>query len=139
MAEKTLKLEIVTPEKSVVSENARIVMAPAALGEFGVLPGHTPFMTNLKMGAVRFVDQDGKERMVFVSGGFAEALPTKVTILAESAERRREIDVTRAKAALERAEKRLASEERENIDFVRARAALARAILRIRLAETPRI
>ncbi|MBR9981674.1 MAG: F0F1 ATP synthase subunit epsilon [Desulfatitalea sp.] len=139
MAEKTLKLEIVTPEKSVVSENARIVMAPAVLGEFGVLPGHTPFMTNLKMGTVRFVDQDGKERMVFVSGGFAEALPTKVTILAESAERRREIDVTRAKAALERAEKRLASEERENIDFVRARAALARAILRIRLAETPRI
>lgn len=139
MAEKTLKLEIVTPEKSVVSETARIVMAPAALGEFGVLPGHTPFMTNLKLGTVRYVDDGGKERLVFVSGGFAEALPNKVTILAESAERRREIDVDRAKAALERAEKRLASEDREGIDFMRARAALARAIMRIKLAESPRV
>jgi F-type H+-transporting ATPase subunit epsilon len=60
MAEKTIQLEIVTPEKSVVSEPAQIVMAPAALGEFGVLPGHTPFMTNLKLGAVRFVDAGGQ-------------------------------------------------------------------------------
>lgn len=136
MAE-NIKLEIVTPEKSVVNEEAQIVMAPGSLGEFGVLSGHTPFMTSLKAGAVRYVDKAGKERFVFVSGGFAEALPNKVTILADSAERRKDIDVERAKAALARAEERLAKEG--DVDFTRARAALARAILRIRLAESPRL
>ena len=136
MAE-NIKLEIVTPEKSVVNEEAQIVMAPGSLGEFGVLSGHTPFMTSLKVGAVRYVDKGGKERFVFVSGGFAEALPNKVTILAESAERRKDIDIERAKAALARAEERLAKEG--DVDFTRARAALARAILRIRLAETARL
>jgi len=136
MAE-NIKLEIVTPEKSVVNEEAQIVMAPGSLGEFGVLSGHTPFMTSLKAGAVRYVDKGGKERFVFVSGGFAEALPNKVTILAESAERRKDIDIERAKAALARAEERLAKEG--DVDFTRARAALARAILRIRLAETARL
>jgi len=135
MAEKTVQLEIVTPEKAVVSEAARIVMAPAELGEFGVLPGHTPFMANLKMGVVRFVDQEGKERMVFVNGGFAEALPDRVTILTEAAERRRDIDIERVRASLARAEKRLASEDQEGVDFTRARASLARAMLRIRLVE----
>ncbi len=136
MAE-NIKLEIVTPEKSVVNEEAQIVMAPGSLGEFGVLAGHTPFMTSLKIGAVRYVDKAGKERFVFVSGGFAEALPNKVTILADSAERRKDIDIERAKAALARAEERLAKEG--DIDFTRARAALARAILRIRLAESARL
>jgi F-type H+-transporting ATPase subunit epsilon len=136
MAE-NIKLEIVTPEKSVVNEEVQIVMAPGSLGEFGVLSGHTPFMTSLKIGAVRYVDKGGKERFVFVSGGFAEALPDKVTILAESAERRKDIDIERAKAALGRAEERLAKEG--DVDFTRARAALARAILRIRLAETARL
>ncbi len=138
MAE-NIKLEIVTPEKAVVSEEAQIVMAPGTLGEFGVLSGHTPFMTSLKIGAVRYVDKEGRERFVFVSGGFAEALPDRVTILAESAERRRDIDVGRAKAAMQRAEDRLRKEKDENIDFTRARAALARATYRIRLAEMPRI
>jgi len=136
MAE-NIKLEIVTPEKSVVNEEAQIVMAPGSLGEFGVLSGHTPFMTSLKAGAVRYVDKAGKERFVFVSGGFAEALPNKVTILADSAERRKDIDIERAKAALARAEERLAKEG--DVDFTRARAALARAILRIRLAESARL
>ncbi|WP_054031910.1 F0F1 ATP synthase subunit epsilon [Desulfatitalea tepidiphila] len=135
MAE-NIHLEIVTPEKSVVSEDAKIVMAPGTLGEFGVLSGHTPFMTSLKVGAVRYVDTSGKERFVFVSGGFAEALPDRVTILAESAERRRDIDIDRAKAAQKRAEERLARERDEEIDYTRAKAALMRAILRIRLAET---
>ena len=132
-----IKLEVVTPEKAVVDEDAQIVVAPGTLGEFGVLKGHTTFLTTLKVGAVRYTDANGKERFVFVSGGFAEALPNKVTILAESAERRRDIDMERAKSALERAEKRLAEERsRQDLDFVRARAALERAIQRIRLAET---
>jgi F-type H+-transporting ATPase subunit epsilon len=132
-----IKLEVVTPEKSVVDEDAQIVVAPGTLGEFGVLKGHTPFLTTLKVGAVRYTDAKGQERFLFVSGGFAEALPNKVTILAESAERRRDIDMERAKSALERAEKRLAEERsRQDLDFVRARAALERAIQRIRLAES---
>ena len=133
-----IKLEIVTPGKAVVSEDVKIVMAPGSLGEFGVLPGHTPFLTSLKVGTVKYVDEGGKERFVFVSGGFAEALPTKVTILAESAERRRDIDVERASAALKRAEERLAAHraKKEEIDFVRARAALERALARISLAKT---
>ena len=130
-----IKLEIVTPEKSVVNENAQIVMAPGKLGEFGVLIGHTPFLTTLKTGAVRYTDENGNERLVFVSGGFAEALPDKVTILAESAERRKTIDVARARAALARAEARLAEKGKKDIDFVRARAALERAIQRISMVE----
>jgi F-type H+-transporting ATPase subunit epsilon len=133
---KNIKLEVVTPEKSIVSEEAQIVMAPGAEGEFGVLIGHTPFLTTLKTGTVHYTAADGKQRFVFVSGGFAEALPDKVTVLAESAERRRDIDTDRAKAAMERAQSRLDREQDEGIDFLRAKAALERAIHRIGLVET---
>ena len=134
-----IRLEVVTPEKAIVSEDAQIVMAPGSLGEFGVLIGHTTFLTTLKIGTIRYTDASGNERYVFVSGGFAEALPDKVTVLAESAERRRDIDLERAKAAQERAEMRLAEDRsKEEIDFVRARIALERAIKRIQLAESGR-
>jgi F-type H+-transporting ATPase subunit epsilon len=137
-----IRLQIVTPEKSVVDEDAQIVASPGSLGEFGVLTGHTPFMTTLKLGTIRYTDAGGVERCVFISGGFAEALPDRVTVLAESAERRRDIDVERAKSALERAQKRLSLEKeasnKENIDFIRAKAALERAIHRLKLAETKR-
>ncbi len=130
-----IKLEVVTPDRAVVSEDVQIVMAPGSLGEFGVLIGHTPFLTTLKTGIIRYTDAQGTERYVFVSGGFAEALPDKVTVLAESAERSSEVDLERAKAALERSEKRLAADRsRENIDFNRASASLERATVRIRLA-----
>lgn len=130
-----IKLEVVTPKKQVVNEDAQIVIAPGELGDFGVLVGHTSFMTTLKTGAIRYTDESGKERHVFVSGGFAEALPDKLTILAESAERRKDIDLERAQAALERAQKRL-EEAKKDIDIVRAKAALARALHRVRLAQT---
>ena len=130
-----IKLEVVTPDKAVVSEDVQIVMAPGSLGEFGVLIGHTPFLTTLKTGIIRYTDAQGTEQYVFVNGGFAEALPDKVTVLAESAERSSEVDLERAKAALERSEKRLAADRsRENIDFNRASASLERATVRIRLA-----
>ncbi len=138
MAE-NIKLEVVTPEKSVVSEEAQIVMAPGSLGEFGVLIGHTPFFTTLKLGIIRYKDIKGEERFIFVNGGFAEVLPDRVTVLAESAERRRDIDVERAKSALKRAQERLEKAgAREDIDFIRVRAALERAMQRIQLAETRR-
>uniref|UniRef100_A0A7C4RRG8 ATP synthase epsilon chain n=1 Tax=Desulfatirhabdium butyrativorans TaxID=340467 RepID=A0A7C4RRG8_9BACT len=130
-----IRLEVVTPEKIVVNEEAQIVVAPGSLGEFGVLIGHTPFLSTLKIGIVRYKDASGTERFVFVNGGFAEALPDKVTILTQSAERRRDIDLERAKTAYERAKMRL-DKKTEDIDFVRARAALERALHRLRLAET---
>ena len=133
-----IKLEVVTPEKYVVDEEVQIAVAPGSLGEFGVLIGHTPFLTTLRTGAMHYTDAKGAEKFIFVSGGFAEALPDKVTVLAESAERRKDIDLERAKAAMERAEERLAKSQSEDIDFNRARAALERALHRIRIAETTR-
>ena len=81
-----IKLEVVTPEKAVVEEDAKIVVAPGELGEFGVLSGHTTFLTTLKTGTLRYTDANDQEHYVFVSGGFVEALPDKVTVRAESAE-----------------------------------------------------
>jgi len=131
-----IMLEVVTPDKSVVSEEAQIVVAPGEYGEFGVLIGHTSFLTTLKVGMLRYKDTGGSERVVFVNGGFAEALPNKVTVLAESADRRRDIDIERARAALKRAEQRLAeARTREDIDFRRAEVSLQRAIARIKIGE----
>lgn len=130
-----IRLEVVTPEKSVVSEDVKIVVAPGNLGEFGVLIGHTPFLSTLKVGSLRYIDANNTERYVFISGGFAEALPDKVTVLAESAERRRDIDAQRAKTSLERAQKRLADiSKKEDFDFMRARTALERALHRLKIA-----
>ena len=129
-----IKLEVVTPEKYVVSEEAQIVMAPGSLGEFGILSGHTPFLTSLDVGKVRYRNTSGNEALVFVSGGFAEALPDRVTILAESAELGDQIDYERAKSAYERAQERLNNQQ--NIDTARARAALNRALARMKIAES---
>jgi len=134
MAE-SIRLEIVTPEKTVVSDEASMVVSPGTMGEFGVLIGHTPFLTTLKIGTIRYTDKNGKEKYVFVSGGFAEALPDKVTVLAESAERRSDIDIKRAKAAMERAKKRI-EDDSSGYDIDRAKAAMQRALHRIELAET---
>jgi len=135
MAE-NIRLEVVTPQKSVVSEDVRIVVAPGTLGEFGVLVGHTPFLTTLRVGSVRYTDKNGAEKQIFVSGGFAEALPDKVTILAESAEKRADIDIERAKSALKRAQQRMEEvRNKENVDYARARAALERALQRIKLVD----
>ena len=133
----SINLEVVTPDQSVVSDEAQMVVAPGAYGEFGVLPGHTTFLTTLQVGMIRYKDQGGSERLVFVNGGFCEVMLNKVTILAESAERRRDIDVERARAAVKRAEERLAEASRkEDIDFRRAQVALQRAIARLKVAET---
>ena len=133
MAEK-LFLEVVTPQKSVVSEEVEIVVAPGSEGEFGALKGHTTFLTSLKLGTLRYKGADGKEKFVFINGGFAEVLPHKVTILAESAERRKDIDIERAMKAKERAEKRLAAKTPDT-DLIRAEAALRRALHRLKLKD----
>jgi len=132
MAEK-LFLEVVTPQKAIVSEEVEIVVAPGSEGEFGALKGHTTFLTSLNLGTLRYKEANGKERLLFINGGFAEVLPNKVTILAESAERRQDIDVARAQEAKNRAEQRLSSKA-SDLDLVRAEAALRRAIDRIKIA-----
>lgn len=131
MAEK-LFLEVVTPQKAVVSEEVEIVVAPGSEGEFGALKGHTTFLTSLKIGTLRYKDAKGKERLLFINGGFAEVLPDKVTILAESAEYSKDIDVERATKAKERAEKRLSAKDADT-DLVRAEVALKRAVHRLKI------
>jgi F-type H+-transporting ATPase subunit epsilon len=133
MAEKTLQLDVVTPEKTIVSEAVDIVMAPGFFGEFGALPNHIPFLAQLQPGEVKY-RQDNKLEYLAVSGGYAEVLPNQVTILATHAERAQDVDLERALAAKQRAEERL-RERQEGIDFLRAEAALQRAIARIRAAE----
>ncbi len=131
MAEK-LFLEVVTPQKAIVSEEVEIVVAPGSEGEFGALKGHTTFLTSLKVGTLRYKDASGKERYLFINGGFAEVLPDKVTILAESAEYRKDIDVERATKAKERAENRLAAKAGDT-DLARAEVALKRAMHRLKI------
>ena len=132
MAEKIL-LEIVTPERKVLSEMVDIVVAPGELGEFGVLPGHIPFLCKLKVGELRY-RVGATSRHIAIMGGYAEVLNNQVTILAVAAEAEIEIDVIRARAARERAERRIA-EARDKLEFTRAQAALARAMARLRVAE----
>lgn len=134
MAENII-IEVVTPERAVVSDEAQIVVAPGSEGEFGVLAGHTPFLSSLSTGSLRYTDKNGKEKYVFINSGFAEALPDKVTVLAESAERKEDIDINRAEAAKGRALKRLES-KKEDVDIVRATASLARAIQRLKIASS---
>lgn len=130
-----LYLELVTPERVLVSQKVETVVAPGSLGEFGVLPGHIPFLSGIVPGELRFT-ADGKTEHFAVTTGFAEVSENKISVLVDAAERAVEIDVERARRAMERARERLAKERgTPDIDFERAQAALQRAIARIRVAE----
>jgi F-type H+-transporting ATPase subunit epsilon len=128
----TFKLEIVTPEKKVVDTAAEEVQIPAKNGYVGILPGHAPLITELAVGEITYRENSTEQRLA-VAWGFAEVLPDKVTILAETAERPSEIDVERARKAKERAEQRLASGD-PNVEVDRALDALQRAEARIDVA-----
>lgn len=130
-----LFLEIVTPEKIVVSQEVDSVVAPGTDGEFGVLPGHIHFLTGIVPGELRYNTGAGKESMA-VTTGFAEVSNDKVSILVDAAEKVSEIDAERARQAMERARERLEKDRKsEDIDNLRAEAALRRAIVRIRVVE----
>ncbi len=132
MAE-TLQLEIVTPERLVEKDTVSEVQIPGRDGYLGVLPGHAPLITELGVGEIRYKG-DGMEYRLAVAWGFAEILPNKVTILAETAERASEIDLPRAQKAKEAAEARLkAADEPDETD--KALNQLARAETRIAVAE----
>jgi len=128
-----LLLEIVTPDKLVLSQDVDYVGAPGIMGEFGVMAHHIPFLSALGIGSLMY-KAGNRPHYVFISGGFAEVSNNKVTILAEVAERPEEIDVERAKKAQERARKRL-EREREKVDYARAHAALQRALYRMKVRE----
>ena len=128
----TFQLEIVTPEKKVVDTLAEEVQIPGKDGYLGVLPGHAPLITELGIGEISFREGATEQRLA-VAWGFAEVLPGKVTILAESAERPSEIDVARSRQAKERAEQRLAGGD-STVDVERALDSLQRAESRLDVA-----
>jgi len=130
----TFKLEIVTPEKKVVNTTAEEAQIPGKTGYLGILPGHAPLITELAVGEITYRESSvvGEQRLA-VAWGFAEVLPDKVTILAETAERPSEIDVARAKESKERAEQRLTSDD-TNVDVERSLDALHRAEVRLEVA-----
>ncbi len=129
----TFQLEIVTPEKMVVRDAAEEMQIPGKNGYLGILPGHAPLITELAVGEISYRN-NGYTHHLAVAWGFAEVLPDKVTILAETAERPEEIDVKRAQEAKQRAEERLKSGSTET-DYARAQDALQRAETRLQVAE----
>jgi F-type H+-transporting ATPase subunit epsilon len=129
----TFQLEIVTPEKRVVDTAATEAQIPGKNGYLGVLPGHAPLITELAVGTITY-RAGAEEQTLAVAWGFAEVLPDKVTILAETAERPTEIDVERARKAKERAEQRLTSGDTA-VDVERSLNALRKAETRLDVAE----
>jgi F-type H+-transporting ATPase subunit epsilon len=128
----TIALEIVTPDRPLVRETVDEVELPGAEGYLGVLPQHTPLLTLLKVGELWY-RQGGTTTYLAVAFGFAEVLPDRVTVLAQIAERAENIDVPRAKAALERASAQLA-QAAPDLDYERARIAQQKAQTRLDVA-----
>jgi F-type H+-transporting ATPase subunit epsilon len=128
-----LQLEVVTPERELVHESALSVSVPGKDGYLGILPGHAPLLSELQPGELSFIENH-VTRYLSVSWGFAEVLPERVIVLAQTAERAEEIDVERAQRAKQRAENRLKNVTATDIDFERARAALMRALARLQAA-----
>jgi F-type H+-transporting ATPase subunit epsilon len=129
-----LTLEIVTPDRPVVTEQVDELQLPGAEGYFGVLPGHTPLLAALQVGEMWY--RIGQEKyFLAIAFGFAEVLPDRVTVLAHVAERAQDIDHERAERALKRAQERLSKGPAQaNIDFERARVALMKSLIRIQVA-----
>lgn len=132
MAE-TFELEIVTPERLVVKDVAREVQVPGKNGYLGILPGHAPLISELAVGEIVYKDGSNGVHRLACAWGFAEVLPEKVTILAETAERADQIDVARATEARDRAQRLLASTEPDT-DYDRALNAVQRAQVRLDVA-----
>ena len=136
MASTKLTLEIVTPDRSLVTEQVDEVDLPGSQGYFGVLPGHTPLLSSLQVGELWY--RIGQEKhYLAISFGFVEVLPDRVTVLAQIAERAQDIDVARAEAAKRRAEERVAKPS-PDMDFERARVALMKSLIRLQVATRAR-
>ena len=131
-----MRLEIVTAERVVYSEDVSVLVAPGADGELGILPSHAPLLTTLEPGEIR-VTKDGEDTYMVVSGGFLEVIGNRVTILADTAERADEIDLERAEAAMQRAQERIASRPAD-ADLERALASMRRSSARLSVARRRR-
>lgn len=132
MADKIINMEVVTPEKHICSLETEAVVVPAYEGYLGVLPNHAPLVTQLGIGVVTYT-VGGEKKKIAITGGFMEVADNKMIILADTAEMGENIDVERAAASKERAEKRL-RDKAEDLDYVRAQASLQRAITRLKAA-----
>jgi F-type H+-transporting ATPase subunit epsilon len=132
--DKLFLLDIVTPYGLVVSSKVEEAYIPGSQGDFGVLPGHAPLLTSLRIGELHY-RQENKVHYVSVNRGFAEVTPAKTTILTDTAELAGEIDVERARAAKARAEEKLKTLAKGEAEYLRELEALERARLRIRVAE----
>jgi F-type H+-transporting ATPase subunit epsilon len=130
-----VNLEVVTPAKVLLRREVDMVVLPGTEGEFGVLPGHVPFLSGIVPGELRYTA--GSERgYVSLSTGFAEVFTNRVSVLVEAAEKAGEIDLERARKALTRAKERLDQDRSsKDIDFIRAETAMRRAVARIKVAE----
>ena len=130
----TFELQIVTPERLIVREEAHEAQVPAKNGYLGILPGHAPLLSELMVGEVSY-RRGATWAYLAVARGFVEVLPTRVIVLAETAERAEEINVERATAAHQRAQERLARASQDpSIDINRAQVALQRALIRLQVA-----
>ena len=130
----TFQVEVVTPERKVVEDRATEMQLPGKSGYLGILPGHAPLITELAVGEIAYRSEQGQVKRLAVAWGFAEVLPTRVTILAEVAEKAEEIDVARAQKAKEAAEATLKS-PKPDTDTTAAESELQRAQTRIAVAE----
>jgi F-type H+-transporting ATPase subunit epsilon len=131
MAEQ-LKLELITPQRKVVSEEVDEITATGTLGEFGVLPGHAPFLTSLKIGELSY-KQGGTVYHLAVNAGYFEVVNDVVTVLVDTSERAEEIDLERAKRAHARAEEELKRLSQEDMEYKAMEAALQRALIRMQV------
>jgi|SRR5580765_1416707 len=129
----SLQLEVVTPERRVLSESVNSVTVPGRNGEMQILPGHAALISELQTGVLAY-NQDGTNVQLHVSGGFIEVNNDRVSVLAEIAERPDEIDAARARLAREHTEKQLSSWSGTEEDFEKARAKLERSMVRLQLA-----
>ncbi len=134
MYEKTFHLEIITPQKVVFRGEASSVSAPGVKGGFQILYNHAPFLSEFAIGKLTVKDPSGNDHVYATSGGFVEVNINQVVVLADTAESPEDIDVERAKAAMERAA-RLLRERAEGLDVERARSAVFRAVNRLRIAQ----
>ena len=131
-----MRLEIVTAERMVYSEDVSVLVAPGVEGQLGILPHHAPLLTMLRPGEIKIVRNE-EQTFMAVSGGFLEVLGNRVTILADTAERLEEIDLQRAEEALDRARAQIASSASE-ADLERAMAAIQRSQARLQVARRRR-
>jgi F-type H+-transporting ATPase subunit epsilon len=132
-----LQLEVVTPERRVLSESVNAVTVPGRSGEMQILPGHAALISELKTGVLSYTE-DGTTFQLHVSGGFVEVNGDRVSVLAEIAEHPEEIDAARARLSREHTEKELSSWIGTEEDFEKARAKLERSMVRLQLASSRR-